>query len=304
MANAERLAIVTDSPCVSPLLKDQLAPHTPRIFMTDAPITDDHGRQWLTGDLTHEQVIDMLLQGDVLHTAAPAPGEIAQVYMEALHAGYDRIFHVAIGRELSTGYGNATILAMQSEGVAGHVTLFDSQTVYLGTGLLAKRAFEMAQEGKGVEAILDEVEAYRKRIKVFAYLEKPEFAVRGGRIGNLVGRFAGALNLKGILEMDDNQKQAIGVARTRLKGLDTLQDAMLSGSGSSKIERVIFTHTTCGTNPPDVLSTIDAETDIARMSGVVKKAHPNASIEQSEISPVLGVHLGMGAIGAVVVYER
>ncbi|KKR03144.1 MAG: EDD domain protein, DegV family [Microgenomates group bacterium GW2011_GWB1_40_9] len=299
MATAEqRVAIVTDLP------SRELHTRFPDLLVTDPFINTPEGLSRHDSTLTSQLVVDELLSGIQLSTAAPGVGEIATLYEQALlNAGITDVLHVSVGTKLSTGYGNAIYIAQQEFFERAHH--FDSETVFDGTGIMAGHALELARKGLGVEEILFELKAMQQRIVVFAYLDSPEFAGRGGRVEKeIITKFLARAGGKGIVEMDNNIGRSRGIAMTRKNGLARLVEAVEDVRGGRLIERVVLTSTPIGTNTGEKERRVNLSQEIDEIYDNLSGKDSNTQRENVTITPTLSVHLGPQAQGVVVLFER
>lgn len=292
----QRVAIVTD------LISPELHSRYPDLLITDPFVNDNRGSSRLDSSLTPQVVVDELLQGANLSTAAPGSEKIAALYETALlQPGITDVLHVSVGTELSKGYGDAIYIAQQEFFDKAHH--FDSQTVFDGTGFMAAHALELARNGKGVEAILSELEAMRKRTLVLAYLDKPEYVGRGGRLGKEIAtRFMSIVGVKAVVEMGDNKGTIHGIEMVRSKGLARFVEVVKEVGNGRRIEHITLASSPIGTNagPREKGLRLDKEKDdifnaLSGRDGETKRY-------DAAPTPTLTVHLGPQAQGTVVVY--
>lgn len=162
--------------------------------------------------------------------------------------------------------------------------MFDSRQLSLGTGFLVETAARLAAEGCPLGEIIAALDGQIKRSHVFAALDTLEFLRRGGRMNRFMASFGTLLQLKPILTMYDGRPGTERV-RTRERATQRLLE-MLRNVGA--LERVAIVHT----HAPD------------RVAGLREQAAhvlPDGNTLVADITPVIGAHIGPGAVGFAVV---
>ena len=110
----------------------------------------------------------------------------------------------------------------------------------------------------------------------------------GGRIGRAAALVGGILNLKPLLRVDEGQVVPFERTRTRSKAVQGLVDFV---KGLPHVERLCVLYST---------SAEDGTAFADQLTGVV--TIPREQILIAQMSPVIGTHIGPGAMG-VAVYE-
>jgi DegV family protein with EDD domain len=123
-----------------------------------------------------------------------------------------------------------------------------------------------------------------KRSHVFAALDTLEYLKRSGRMNGAVAAMGTLLQLKPILTMYDGKAGAERV-RTRERAMQRLLE-MLRDIGA--IERVAIVHA----NAPD---------RVAELRQQAAHLLPEGEILAMDITPVIGAHIGPGAVGFAIV---
>ncbi len=276
------IRIVTDSTCDLPL--ELIARHCVRVV----PLYIHIGaREYLDGvEITREEFYRNLPAYPVHPTtAAPSPEKFRAVYEELARDGATEILSIHISSALSAVMNSARAAADETKSIP--VTVFDSRQLSLGTGFLVETAARLAEQGAGMSEILDALNDQIRRSHVFAALDTLEFLKRSGRLNGTVAAMGTLLKVKPIVTMFDGKPGAERV-RTRERATERLLE-MLSRAG--EIERIAMVHA----NAP------------ARAEELRKQAEhllPNDGIITADITPVIGAHIGPGAVGFALVTKR
>jgi DegV family protein with EDD domain len=163
--------------------------------------------------------------------------------------------------------------------------VFDSRQLSLGTGFLVETAAKMAAAGSSAAEIQVVLEAQILRSRVFAALDTLEFLKRSGRMNKYLVGFATLLQIKPILTMYNGNPVTERV-RTRERALRRLVE-LLAAAGP--LERVAIVHSHALPERVDELRALAAH------------LLPEGAIPCEDITPVIGAHIGPGAVGFAVV---
>jgi len=270
--------IVTDSTCDLP--DETIA----RYGICVVPLYINVGQQgYLDGiEMTRKEFYEKLPTFPVHPTTAvPSPQNFRVMYDALADEGATEILSIHISVALSAVADIARVAAQETTSTP--VTVFDSQQLSLGTGFLVERAAKLARAGRSVGEILAVLNEQIKRSHVFAALDTLEFLRRSGRMNGLIASFGTLLQLKPILTMYDG-KPGIERVRTRKRATQRLLE-MLRDVGA--LERVAIVHT----HAPDRVAELRT-----------RAAHllPSDDIMTTDITPVIGAHIGPGAVGFAV----
>ncbi|HNT76379.1 MAG TPA: DegV family protein [Anaerolineae bacterium] len=273
------IRIVTDSTCDLP------AETIARYGIGVVPLYINVGKQgFLDGiDITREEFYEKLPTFPVHPTTAvPSPQKFRAIYNAFADEGATHIFSIHISAALSAVVDMARTAAQETTSVA--VTVLDGQQLSLGTGFLVETAAKLAAAGRSVADILAAINDQIQRTRVFAALDTLEFLRRSGRMNRFVAGLGSLLQLKPILTMHHGKPDSERV-RTRERSLQRVID-MLREAGM--LERVAIVHT----HAPD---------RVAELREKAAALLPEGDILTMDITPVIGAHLGPGAVGFAVI---
>ena len=215
-------------------------------------------------------------------TSAPSPGMFLETYQKAIDSGATGIFSIHISDQLSNVVNVARIAAQSlQDKIPIHV--FDSGQLTMGIGLLAKAAAVLAREGKSLEDVASGVVEKAKRIYTYAALDTMEFLKRSGRVSHLGANIGSILQIKPILKMNAG-KSGMEVQRTRKNAMKRLVTVAKS---FSPLEQITMVHT----NALERAKELFEELKILLPE--------NINPEYTDVSPVIGSHIGPGAVGLV-----
>lgn len=193
------------------------------------PLTVRFGdKEYLDGvELSKHQFYEMLVESDVLPTTSQAtPAAFADCF-EAIASAGDSAVVITLSSKLSGTYQSA-VLATEDY---PNIYVVDSQSVAIGTGVLAQYAVELAQQGMGAEEIAQVLTHQREKVCVVALLDTLEYLKKGGRISKTVAFAGGVLNIKPVVTIQDGAVALIGKARGSRNGNNLLVEKIREAGG-------------------------------------------------------------------------
>lgn len=231
-------------------------------------------------DITRQEFYNRLPQSDPFPTtAAPGIEQFIAAYTRLMESGADQILSIHISSSLSAVMDVASKAAEQFSGIP--VTVYDSDQLSLGTGFQVQTAAQAAENGLPMEEILAILKDQSSRSYVFAALDTLEFLKRGGRMNSVMAGLGSLLQIKPILTMHDGKPGAERV-RTKERALQRLIE-MTAELG--ELEQLALVHTNAG------------EEAVALWQQAKHLAPDLVTPLSVDVTPVLGAHLGPGAVG-------
>jgi DegV family protein with EDD domain len=276
-----KLAIVTDSTAYLPPAL------TSELNMTVVPLVVIWGEQiYKDGiDITPEQFYTRLSTAKVMPSTSQANVPDMQSAFEKLIAEDYEVLGIFLSSALSGTMQSATqALDLMSASARERVKLFDSKTTSMALGFQALAAARAAKDGASVEDCIAIAEKVRANSNVVFAVDTLEFLHRGGRIGGAQRFIGAALDLKPILTVTDGKVSPLERVRTRAKAQDRLLEIVAERCAGKDNVRLAMIHANARA---DALALLNKAS--ARLSAV--------EALESEVSPVVGTHVGPGTVG-------
>jgi len=221
-------------------------------------------------------------------TAGASPTELAAVYRTALSdSGGGGVVAVHISTELSSTLGAAEHAAREFDGA---VRVVDSKSAGMGTGFVAIAAARAARDGGDLSSVAAQAESTVPRIHAFLVVQRLENLRRSGRISATAFRLGTALALKPLLRIDGGKLVLAQRIRTTSKAIVAMVEQVLEVVGERRAALAVH-HVD---NP-------SGATEVAATLASALPGCPPAVV--TDLGPVLGVHLGPGAIAVVLATE-
>lgn len=221
-------------------------------------------------------------------TAGASPSELAAVYRQALSDSCgDGVVAVHISTELSSTLGAAEHAAREFDGA---VRVVDSKSAGMGTGFVAMAAARAAREGGDLSTVVAQAESTVPRVYAFLVVQRLENLRRSGRIGAAASWLGTALALKPLLRITDGKLVLAQRVRTTSKATVAMVEQVLAVVGEHRAALAVH-HVDNPDGAAEVAATLASALPACRPALV------------TDLGPVLGVHLGPGAVGVVLALE-
>jgi DegV family protein with EDD domain len=218
-------------------------------------------------------------------TGVPGMEAFTQAYEELAAEGATEILSIHISKALSAMIDVAKMAGAGFQKAA--VTAFDGGQLSMGTGFQVETAARMALEGKSMAEILAKLEDMANRLFVTARLDTLEFLRRSGRMNGVVSGIGSLLRLKPLLKMS-NGISASEMVRTTRKAEERLVQLLKE---RLPVERFALLHTNAAER---------AEAFRVRIADLI----PKEKFYSMDITPVIGTHIGPGAVGYAILSEN
>ena len=271
--------IITDS------LSDITSDIADELGITVVPLTVLFGHEAFLDrvTMTTEEFYRRLTTEDILPTTTqPTPAAFMEVY-ENLAKETDEILVVTLSSKLSGTYQSALSAKDMVKGKC-RIEIIDSRLVAMGLGLVVMSAVKKASKGASLDELIDFVNGAMARTHFIVYFDTLKYLAKGGRIGKAQGLLGSMLSVKPILTIKEGEMSPVTRLRSRAAGLDYLYN---TAAGIPNIEGLAVEHATT----PD-----DADKLVERLDSV----YPKKQIVKSDLSPVLGVYGGPGALAITI----
>jgi DegV family protein with EDD domain len=223
-------------------------------------------------------------------TSQPTSAMYEEAFRPLVEAGQD-VLCIAISSHLS---GTMNAAKGAAERFAGaNVTIYDSESVAGGLGMMVLHAREMAAAGAGVAEIVAALDRWRATQRLYACIPDLSHLQRTGRIGKARAVLGTLMKIVPVLALKDGQVTAEAQVRTFARAQETMLDLLLAAAPDPAAARFVVVHTSA----PHL-----AETATDKLRERLQGVQPRM-LEIWEAGPVIATHAGAGAVGAFVVQE-
>jgi fatty acid kinase fatty acid binding subunit len=249
-------------------------------------VIDDVGRP--ESEVLPRDVAAALRAGRRVSTSRPTPEVMGNAYAELAAAGYDAIVSVHLSSKIS---GTCSAAQVAAASVDIPIMVVDSMTLAMAVGFAVLTGAEVARSAAEPDEVISSVRRRAAVSTTYFYVDSLEYLRRGGRIGTAAAMLGSALAVKPLLTVVDGEIRPYERVRTKSKALSRLEELSLETLAEATARNGAVDVAVHHLDNPD-----GARRLVDRLSGQVRAGN----IVISEVSAVLGVHVGPGTLGVVV----
>ncbi|NPV09052.1 MAG: DegV family protein [Anaerolineae bacterium] len=233
-------------------------------------------------DITAEEFYRLLPHCETLPTTSQPPASEFEDAFRRLSQDGSQVIAILISSKLSGTVASAT--AAQRALPDLPVTVFDSWTTSALQAFMVEHAAEKAAQGATMQEVVQDLEVLKARSQILFTIETFRYLQKGGRIGNASALAASVLRIQPILTLNQGVVDVWGKVRGKRRALQVMMETARERGGTGEGLRVAVVHASA----PDVA---------AEMADDVTRQLQCPRPELMQISPVIGTHVGPGAIG-------
>lgn len=275
--------IVTDSSCdlPAPLLEKMGIRVVPLAVNLDGKTYFNYPDGRAIG---FEEYYAQLRSGKQATTSAVNMSLFRTVMEAELIAGHD-VLYLGFSSGLSGTFNAGAMVAreLQEEYPEFELIAVDTLCACMGQGLLVYLAALEKAGGKSMHEVRDFVEAQKLHICHWYTVDDLQHLKRGGRIGGTTARLVTMLNIKPVMNMDNEGKlAAVSKARGRAAALRALVDKMGEQAIEPEKQTVFIAHADC-------------YDDAHKVAEMIHERFGSKSLI-NYIGPVIGAHAGPGTV--------
>ncbi len=237
-------------------------------------------------DIDNEQFYRLLSDRTTPPTTTAPPTIVFEQTYRRLVRAHDAIISIHVSGHLSSAFKAAAQAREKLPPSLARIEVVDTHSASLGVGLTVIAAARMAQEGLAADEILRAVQHRVQHTHTVFFVDTIEYLDRSGRMSLPQGMIASMSRIKPLLLIDQGHIVLYERTRTRAKAIDGLFTFVEDFPHAAEIA-VVYS-----TTPEDVEKVLDK----------VGVLFPREQVLIGQYGPVIGAHLGPGAMG-VVVYE-
>lgn len=215
-------------------------------------------------------------------TSSPSIGQFAETF-NSLADETDEIVAILLSSKFSPCYEYG-LKAKDLVKKPCRIEVIDSQLGAAPLGLVVIAAAREIIAGASIDETIAKVNDTIPRAKVLIFFDTLKYLEKGGRIGKARALMGSILGAKPLVTIKDGESFPAGRVRSRREGLDRLFKFAIS---FSDVSDMIVEHT----------NSLDEANSMAER---IQTVLPSTRIYLSRICPVIGTHLGPGAIGVSV----
>ena len=209
-------------------------------------------------------------------------------FKELLDKGYE-ILYIGLSSALSGTFNSANMARnnILEENQNAKIAVVDSISVSMGLGMLIKKAYEMINEGKMLEEIVQWIEENKSKVIHAILVDDLKHLKRGGRLSASSAAVGTILNIKPLLKLNNSGAvEATEKVKGKKKGLKRLASIVKEKAINIENEILYIMHG-------------DALEEAQYLKEIILQELNFKDVKVEYIGTVIGTHGGPGTIAAV-----
>lgn len=277
-----KIAVVTDSTAY--LTPAEVAAN--HIYVVPIPFVVD-GKSFREGvDITTEEFYHLLKTSNTFpSTSQPSIGEMMKLYQKLADEGYDAVISIHLTSSIS-GFLNTINQIAEDMKDTIKIVPFDSHITVKLMGYLAIEAAKMVQHGDDLDTIIAKLTKLRDTINEVFVVDDLQNLVRGGRLSNASAFVGSILKIKPLLSFHNEHHAIEAFEKVRSMKKAKLRCEEIFKADLAKIDypvRGLVFHA----NAPEAGQ---------KWLTKLQNDFPEINFELDYFGPVVGTHLGQGAL--------
>lgn len=244
-------------------------------------------------DIDNESFYKKMEQKGIPMSSQPSVAEMKEI-MESVVKEGDSLFCIFISSEMSGTYSSAHMVRemVLEKYPQAQIEILDSKSNSMQLGFAAIAAAKAAKEGKDLQQVKEAAEENMKRSRFVFVPHNLTYLKKGGRIGKASALLGNILNIIPILTVENGTTTMLTKVRTKKKGIEFMIDKLYDDIKSYGIGEIIVHHINC------------LEGAMETVSKIKEAIKMDLDIKICDIGPVVGLHVGPGAIGIAYYTEK
>ncbi|SFA88112.1 EDD domain protein, DegV family [Lentibacillus halodurans] len=242
------------------------------------------------GDTSYREGIDITTgefyqkvrkSAELPKTSQPSIGMIARK-LEELANDYDAVISIHLSSGISGTYQAVASAGEMVDGI--DVYPYDSELSCMGQGFYVLEAAKLSESGESPEAIIERLDDIKQSVRAYFMADDLSHLQRGGRLNGAQAIVGSLLQIKPVLHFVDKKIVPFEKIRTRKKALNRIMGMLEKDAEQGKALKVVFIHANNESAAIELKEQFDA-------------SYPDMDTMISYFGPVIGTHLGEGALG-------
>lgn len=235
-------------------------------------------------DIDNASFYQLMQEKGIPKSSQPTVGELYHLMKEAVEKG-DSLLCICLSAEMSGTYATAHSVKemLLAEIPEAQIEIIDSRSNCMQLGFAVIQAARAAKEWSSLKEVKKAAEENIKRSRFLFIPDNLEYLKKGGRIGGASALLGNLLKIIPILTVENGKTAILKKIRTKKKAILAMIEKLLEDINAYGLGEVIVHHINC---LPEALA----------LANTIKEKL-NIDIKVLDIGPVIGLHVGPGAIG-------
>lgn len=254
-----------------------------KVLSLNISFADETLRELETGN---DEFYKKMAEKGIPTSSQPPVGEIFNEMKATVESG-DSVCCVVLSSLMSGTFSTANmaknmVLEINPE---AQIEVIDSKSNSMQLGFAALTAARAAASGLGLSEVVEAVLNNIKRSRFLFIPDNLEYLRKGGRIGNASALIGNFLKIIPVLTVDDGKTSIMTKVRTKKNAVLKMIEKMMADINEFGLGEIIVHHINCYDEAVELVAMI--------------KEKIEAVVEIMDIGPVIGLHVGPGAVGIV-----
>ena len=235
---------------------------------------------------------DLVRAGNIPKTQALNPEDYKNFLTPYFERGED-ILYISFSHKLSGTFQSLDLALreLRERFPDRKCTVFDTNSISLGTGIQVEAAARRKAEGASDEEILAFLSAFTDRVCVYFTVDDLMHLKRGGRCSGLAAVAGTVLGLKPMLSVGaDGGLAVLSKISGRKKAIRTLAEKVVSELTDESY--------------PVYVVDADCPEEGDKLRDLILEKRPGANVVRQIVGPVIGSHCGPGTLGVIFIGDK
>lgn len=242
-------------------------------------------------DINNEDFYRMMAEKGIPMSSQPSIGEMFDEMKKVVSNG-DSLVCIFLSSEMSGTYSSAQMVKemVLEEYRDAKIEIIDSRSNCMQLGFAAIVGARAAKEGKTIQEVVEVVKQNIKRSRFLFIPDNLEYLKKGGRIGGASALIGNLLKIIPILTVEDGKTTVMSKVRTKKNAIIAMLDKVVKDSSIFGLKEIVVHHINCYQEALELSKLVEEKLGVK--SDII------------DIGPVIGLHVGPGAIGLVYYTEK
>lgn len=197
------------------------------------------GKEYKAGvDLDTDEFYKKLRNSSSMPTTSQVTYAVfKEAFEKYVSEGY-KVLYLA-GSSAASGTYQSAVIAKNDLG-SDDIYIFDTFSLSAGAGILVYEAYNMVQEGKYIDYIIETLEKYKEKVHLFFSVDSLDYLQKGGRISGATATIGNLLNIKPILNIEDGLVKQKSKVRGSKKIMPTLIKELKDSINGDFSEKIVY----------------------------------------------------------------
>ncbi|MCC5911919.1 MAG: DegV family protein [Clostridiaceae bacterium] len=235
-------------------------------------------------NINNEMFYKMMKEKGIPKSSQPSIGDLYDEMEDVVKQGHSLV-GIFLSSDMSGTYATAHMTKdmILEKYPDAKIEIMDSRSNCMQLGFAAIEAARAAKENKTLEEVKKVVENNISRSRFLFIPDNLEYLEKGGRIGKANAIIGNLFKIIPILTVEDGVTTVFKKVRKKKKAILAMVEKMLKDIETYGVGEIVVHHINCYHEAEDVVNKIKESVEV--------------DIKIQDIGPVIGLHVGPGAIG-------